>query len=155
LCRKVFLCCNVRQAQQYADRYNLMPDLPAYENSGPIAALLTAFDHYPDVNFLTTGCDYPFVSTEDLKNVLTAGERKNAPAVLYNYIENVYEPLLAWYPAECLRELAGLFEERQYSIQHFLRNTNAIKISPVHQKSVISVDTPEAFTAVKKQFRIF
>ena len=153
LCRKVFLSCNMRQTHQYADRYNLLPDLPVYENIGPAAALLTAFNHYPDVNFLAAGCDFPFITNEELKNLLATGERKNTATALYNTIENIYEPLLAWYPAECLRGLGNLVEMEQYSIQQFLRATNAIKINPAHQKLIISVDTPEAFTAVKRQFR--
>ena len=153
LCKKVFLCCNALQTQQFSDRYNLLPDLPVYENIGPAAALLTAFNYYPDVNFLAVGCDYPFINEADLQNLLLTGQKKNAVSTLYNNIENLYEPLLAWYPSEMLREIAGLPDAGQYSLQHFLKSKQAVRVTPGHQKSLISVDTPDAFMAVKRQVR--
>jgi molybdopterin-guanine dinucleotide biosynthesis protein A len=151
LCSKVFINCNAMQVQQYAPGYNVMPDKPEYENIGPMAALLTAFSHYARVNFLAVGCDYPFIKPADLQGLMTIKMEENIATALYNESENLYEPLLAWYSAKAAEGLRAAFNIKKYSLQRFLWNNHAAKVFPAQQTSIISVDTEEAFTAIKKQ----
>ena len=76
-CERVFISCNKSQLTEISSDYETLADLPRYENIGPIAALLTAFDQYPDKDFLAIGCDYPFITVKDIKDFLrSAKERK-------------------------------------------------------------------------------
>src|ERR1051325_6308775 len=79
-CKKVFISCNRNQLKSISEKYNLIADDPLYENTGPMAALLTAFEKYGDASFLFIGCDYPLLKKEDLEKLVKA-RNENALAV--------------------------------------------------------------------------
>ena len=96
-CENVYISCNKEQAMNMEPGYDLLPDHPSYSNIGPMAALLSAFKEFPQKNILFIGCDYPFLNVVDLR--LFAGYCHTDTAIsFYNEKENIYEPLLAWYP---------------------------------------------------------
>lgn len=128
-----------------------MPDLKECGDTGPVAALLTAFSYYPQANFLAVGCDYPFITGDALQHLINMGEGGNAmAAAFYNENANVYEPLLAWYSNKAGDTIRNLFLSGKYSLQHFLKEVDAVKVRPLQQKMILSVDTPEAFALIKK-----
>ena len=65
-CEKVFISCNEDQWKNIDKDYSFLADDSLYINTGPIAALLSAFNRFPDKNILLTGCNYPFLTMEDL-----------------------------------------------------------------------------------------
>jgi molybdopterin-guanine dinucleotide biosynthesis protein A len=121
-CEQVFLSFNDVQVNDSS--WQTLPDLPEYENCGPVAALLTAFTHFPDKDFLIAGCDYPFLKDRDIADLLSAS--KNCGTItFYNECEGLYEPLLGYYScndADALKEMHAL---RQYSLQTFLKMISA------------------------------
>jgi molybdopterin-guanine dinucleotide biosynthesis protein A len=153
LCDKVFISCNAKQKPHYSTHYNIMTDAPKHEGLGPAAALLTAWGRYPYVNYLVAGCNYPFVKSTDLAALAAVGEEQNTGTALYNELERHYEPLVAWYPVEALKLMASLLSEGKNPLQQYFKTNRVEKVLPLHQKSIIHVDTPEAFAAVKKQMR--
>jgi molybdopterin-guanine dinucleotide biosynthesis protein A len=112
-----------------------------------MAALLTTFTQYPDKNILLIGCDYPFLKADELQ--LFSNECKKMPAAFYNNAAEVYEPMLAWYPSICFDKLKTMFDTKEFSLQYFLQDNDAIKYLPVDVKSIKSIDTKEAFTQTK------
>jgi molybdopterin-guanine dinucleotide biosynthesis protein A len=148
LCDRVFISCNASQANGVSKDYETLVDLPCYENVGPMAALLTAFMQYPQGDLLVTGCDYPFISGKDVKEFLTSVKEKKI-AAFYNNEQKLYEPLLAWYSADTANLLMQLFEDKQYSLQYFLKINNAGKYFPADKKIIRSIDTPVAFESAK------
>jgi len=148
LCKKVFISCNQVQADTISKEYNVLQDLPKYENTGPMAALLTAFNYYPDQDFLVAGCDYPFITSAILRSFLEQIKGNSIAAAFYNS-DNKYEPLLAWYSKESGPILKRSFENKEYSLQHFLIKNSAEKYIPADHKVMTSVDTPDEFHAVK------
>lgn len=142
-CDKVFISCNSNQLNKAEKGYMTLTDLPCYENKGPMAALLTAFTHYPENNFLVTGCDYPFISKEEIGKFLKTITKEKEAAAFYNAGDDLYEPLLAWYSCKSFDLLKKLFTEGNYSLQCFLRSINADKYIPADRFSVISADTPD------------
>jgi len=147
-CSQVFLSCNKNQSDSILPRYQVLTDLPAFENRGPISALLTAFSLYPKHNFLVAGCDYPFLTETDFGDFLHQTEKHSIAAAFYNRQEK-YEPLLAFYSCKSGSLLKEHFDNKEYSLQHFLKKIQAEKYEPVDLKAMISVDTPEAYTAAK------
>ncbi|MEP7256230.1 MAG: molybdenum cofactor guanylyltransferase [Ferruginibacter sp.] len=147
-CEKVFISCNEAQVNTLEEGYSFLTDDPAYKNIGPMAALLSAFTQFPGKNILFIGCDYPFLSATDLQDFLT--HCKDAPVSFYNEQEELYEPLLAWYPNQSFDELKKMFETKEYSLQQFLRNIQAAKFYPANKKSIMSIDTKEDFSKAHK-----
>ncbi len=152
ICTEAFISCNVNQSKLIDANYPIIIDDNQFIDIGPMAALLTAFAKYPDKNILMIGCDYPFITASDLAKF---NKQYNlTPQAYYNTIEDLYEPLLAWYPFTAFEELNKRFHANQYSLQHFLKESNTKKIFPKSKISIKSVDTPqefiEALTIIKK-----
>lgn len=149
LCEKTFISCNRLQANGISEDYPTLVDLPQYSAIGPIAALLTAFAHHPTRDFLVVACDYPFITTDELRRFSESCERSSLAAAFYNHESQLYEPLLAWYSCRTARALKKLFEEKNYSLQYFLHTVNGGKYYPPQTEIIQSVDTPESAEAVK------
>ncbi len=149
-CEQVFISCNAEQAGTIEDNYLFLTDHALYTGIGPMAALLTAFTNFPEKDMLLIGCDYPFLTAPDLQNFLLLCKKENRAAAFYNEGEDIYEPLLAYCPASSFTKLKEMFDEKQYSLQHFLKANNAAKFYPANKHSIISIDTEEAFINASK-----
>lgn len=143
-CDKVFISCNAEQAKSIEAGYNFIKDDETFGNIGPMAALLTAFTKYPGKNILLIGCDYPFLKADELQ--LFSNQCKDLPAAFYNKAAEVYEPMLAWYPYPCFDKLKTMFDGKQFALQYFLKDNNAIKYLPPNINSIKSIDSSEAFS---------
>lgn len=149
LCEKTFLSCNRLQQDSVNHEYQTLVDLKRYESIGPMAALLTAFERFPERDFLVAGCDYPFLTTRDLIDFFRVFKKKDVAAAFYNPDEELYEPLLAWYSHQSADGLKEMFKQKQYSLQYFLRSVNAKRYFPENTIAITSVDTPESMMAAK------
>ena len=148
LCKSVFISCNEAQANNIKAGYTFIKDEKAFGNIGPMTALLTAFSQHPNKNILLIGCDYPFLKAGELQ--IFSNQCKKLPVAFYNKEENIYEPMLAWYPFTCFDKLKTMFDEKQFSLQQFLKQNEAIKHLPTNINSIKSIDTTEAFTQAIK-----
>jgi len=148
LCQKVFISCKAEKAGGIENGYNIIPDNNEFDNIGPMATLLSGFTKFPEKNTLLIGCDYPFITAAELVQFATFC--KDAPAAFYNEAANMYEPLLAWYPAASFALLKEMHKVGQFSLQHFLNNNNAVKYYPVGKNAILSVDTHEDFVKVSR-----
>ncbi len=144
LCDKVFIACNEQQIKSKKAGYDFLQDDKSFGNIGPMNALLTAFTKYPQKNILLIGCDYPFLTATDLQQF--SGCCKNEPAAFYNEQNNIYEPMLSWYPYACFEALQKMYAAKQFSLQQLLTQSHAIKFLPISTNSIKSIDTHEAFT---------
>jgi molybdopterin-guanine dinucleotide biosynthesis protein A len=146
-CEKVFISCNETQSAGIEAGYNIIPDDPAFSNMGPMAALLTAFNKFPEKNILFIGCDYPFLTADELQKFLD--NCGNGLSAFYNQEIDMYEPLLAFYPASSASALNKMYEAKQFSLQHFLKEQQAVKYFPTNKNAMQSVDTHEEFIKAK------
>ena len=151
ICDRVFLSCNNTQFANILPGYDAIPDSTEFENIGPMAALLTAFSHYPEKDFLVVGCDYPFLTKQSLKLFIETLSKKSLASAFYNN-HHRYEPLLAWYSCTSASLLKNHFERGEYSLQEFLRAHTAEKYQPDDQQVMKSVDTYDEFQQVKLFF---
>ncbi len=150
-CKKVYISCNKRQINFFPENIPTIIDLDVYLNIGPMAALLSAFSFYPNANFIMLGCDYPFLKTGDIKQLIDSIDKKDSAVSFYNSETEFYEPLLSYYSSACYPLLKESFNQKNNSLQKFLTEIKTKKIIPTSLKSIISVDTPENyFSALKK-----
>lgn len=143
-CEKAFISCNRLQSDTIKPGYTFITDLPQYEYIGPMAAVLSAFTEFPDKNVLLVGCDYPFLTIDELQQFSTYCKNGN-PVGFYNAVAELYEPLLAFYPYHSFTGLKKMFDEKKYALQHYLKKSDAAKYLPLNKKSMQSIDTEADF----------
>ena len=151
-CKKVFISCKHSHATGIAHGYAVLTDDHLYNNTGPAAALLTAFERFPGGDILLIGCDYPFLTATELEYFF-----KMIPAVkpvaFYNEEADLPEPLLAWYPYSCYGMLKEQFRSGRHSLKQFLQENGSIRYIPLNKDSIQSVDTEEEYSKTKKIIR--
>jgi molybdopterin-guanine dinucleotide biosynthesis protein A len=150
LCDTVVVSCNSSQLSNFPKEIIVLIDAPEFENYGPIVALLTASKKYPNASFLVVGCDYPFVSLDDLKLLLNSRKESVSGLAFYNEEAKLYEPLLAIYEQPILNKLYSNFETGKVALQHFLAEINALKLIPKNKESIRSIDTKNDRLLVKE-----
>lgn len=149
LCERVILCCNAEQYKTFRTSYPKLRDLAHFAGAGPMSGLLSAFETFPGNDFLVVGCDYPYLTTDELANFLHDTDKDLPAAAFYNQ-QAFYEPLLAWYSRNAGSALLNAFENGSRSLQRFLQTANAGKYRPKSETSLLSVDTPEDYQAIKQ-----
>lgn len=149
LCERVVLCCNREQSTAFRTGYQLLTDSAAFANAGPMTGLLSAYEQLPDNDFLVAGCDYPYLTTDELATFLHSID-KDLPANAFYNGNGWYEPLLGWYARSAGKTLMACYQSGSHSLQRFLRAHHAGKYHPIDPKTMISVDTNEDFQAVKR-----
>ncbi len=151
LCKEVWLSCNTKQSESsFEASYNQLTDHPKYAHIGPMAALLTGFSKFGRANILLIGCDYPLLEKTDL-DAFAAALKNDEPAAFYNPASGFYEPLLAYYPGNSFKDLQKRYAARNFSLQAFLKEHEALQFIPQQEHSMRSIDTPIDSLAIKKQ----
>jgi molybdenum cofactor guanylyltransferase len=146
------ISCNAAQAGGIPSSYNVIIDDKQYAGIGPMAAILSAFERYPEQSFIAIGCDYPDVSAMHLQQ-LKQGLDKGQTVSLFNTDSGFYEPLLAGYHYSLLPDLVAAFQDGNYSLQQVLKQVNARKITCNALSMPQSIDTPEAYAAYIRQYK--
>lgn len=147
VCDRVFISCNKKQASTIDQSYEFIVDADKYENIGPMAAVLSAFGRFEQADFLVVACDYPFITTPDLKQLAQAVHEERRSTCFSNYETGIEEPLLAVYLKDNYPDLIRNFNNKKFSLRHFIKEENVKKISPTNAGSLLSIDTPEAYKA--------
>lgn len=150
-CESVFFSCNTDQISSFPSFSPILPDLEEYENIGPMAGLLTAFSAYPNRDFLVVACDYPLLTLKDLEAFLQSIDENKIAAAFYNRENSVYEPLIAWYSKRSFIEIQRMYDCEQYSLQHFLKEHDALKFESFRPENIKSVDTPQEYRLAKEE----
>lgn len=147
-CEQVYIACSKEQIKTIDSQYQFIADKNKYMDAGPIGALLSVFEEFPDSNVLLIGCDYPMISKTELDSFINSC-KGSKPVSFFNEGENLYEPILTWYPNNCYMSLIENWQSEAYSLQHFLLSQGAIKYFPENKDSIISIDTLDAFIATR------
>lgn len=153
LCKKVFLSCNSEQAGGIEAGYEFIADHEKYVNTGPMAALLTAFEQYPNDPLFVIACDHPFIRKEDLLQLLNSRNAIDAAVSFFNETGNVYEPLLSVYETNIVATVLENFNRGQYSLQSVLKQVNAVKVYPQEIQRIRSIDTMDDHRKVMKEIK--
>lgn len=139
-CNTVAISCNSMQTLLIDQSYNTLEDLPAYADAGPATGLLTAFESLPENDFLVIGCDYPFLTQQEISLFLKNIPANAKAASFYDEQDQRYQPVLAWYSSTLAPALFETFQEQNASLQQFLKMVNASRYIPIDPISMLSVD---------------
>ena len=137
-CSKVYVSCNAAQAKEMSALFDVIPDAEAYTNIGPMASLLSAFDLFPEADFLVIGCDYPFVGDVHLGQLVNA-QTAECDAVCFRH-GGISEPLVAIYTCKTAPKLHAAFKKGKLSLRHFLDEARCVVLEPSSAEFLRSVD---------------
>jgi molybdenum cofactor guanylyltransferase len=151
VCQKVFISCNSTQAFEINNGYDFLVDDFKYRNSGPMAALLTAFDMFKGRDILLIGCDYPFLDRNELMEFARFCEKQMRTTAFYDIKENCFEPLLGWYRSGDAEEINYQFSEGNYSIRQFLNKKKASKYLPSNRNCMTNVNDRSEFRSASEK----
>lgn len=142
-CEKVYISCRSGQEEELAGDYPLLVD--SVDGSGPIVALLTAFEQQPNVAWLVLACDLPLI-TESTLAFLTGERDENMLATTFRSpFDGLPEPLVTiWEPASAAILRQHLADGYKCPRKALIRNENRIKVvSPPSPDDLINTNTPE------------
>jgi molybdopterin-guanine dinucleotide biosynthesis protein A len=148
-CNRVLIACKQEQQDFFRGDDELLPDAAHYADTGPIAALLTAFDSFPQADWLVMACDYPLLTAAHWQYFFSKIDTAK-PAAFYKAAATCYEPLLGFYPATCAEALHAAYARQQYSLQHFLQAMQAAQVVLEDEQVLQSIDTREQYEAMKQ-----
>ena len=139
-CLETYISCNHKQSETIYKTFKRLEDEQAFENNGPATGVMTAFSKNPEKDFLVVACDYPLLTTAELKHFLESIPASSSAAAFYNEYEQCYEPVIAWYSAGA----GSLLLQLPQSLKQLLENVNAYKHIPLDAASITSADTKAA-----------
>jgi molybdenum cofactor guanylyltransferase len=147
-CKDVYLSLNNNQDEVQDDKRQIIRDKSIFENRGPMTALLSVYETLPGKNLLFIGCDYPLFTVGELSLFVQSVNPTTKVKAFFNEAENLYEPLLAYYPASFATKLKNYFSQGNNSLQKLLFLSDAGKYFPEDKNALQSVDNYAAFTEV-------
>jgi molybdopterin-guanine dinucleotide biosynthesis protein A len=144
ICSEVFVSCKAHQEFPY----QVINDNVQYNEIGPAAGLMSAFEHSLNPWFVVA-IDYPFLDLYDLKLLMKNRDSSSLATVFYNPESNFYEPLIGIYEKGFYETLSQEVSKGNSSLQSILRKHTCKKVIPKNLKSIQSVDTKEQFNEIK------
>ena len=140
----------MEQLKVIPSSYETIVDADQYTGIGPMAAVLSAFDKYPDASFLVVGCDYPFLKKKHLQDLVDARIGLDDAVFFSNPETKIEEPLVCIYENNSHQKLLNNFTEKKYSLRHFLHEANTCMIFPGSFDFLQSIDDVESFQKAKE-----
>lgn len=147
LCQETFYAVGPLQQTTGLD----LPDKPEYMGNGPIAGLLSVFDHRPNKNLLVLGCDYPLVTSKHLTQLIEAFEGRDSAVCFASGQDSLPEPLIALYGSSFLEEIKTSFlKNGSSSLRKLLMNPKVKYLLASNEAELMSADTPEKMEEAKR-----
>jgi molybdenum cofactor guanylyltransferase len=132
-----YLSCRADQALELAE-FDLIVDKG--ESTGPMEALLSAFDKQPDAAWLVVACDMPHVVEETLAQLIQQRDTSKIATAFWNESEQIPEPLLAiWEPAANLL-LRAAHQKGQRSPMRILQQNDVALLTPRDARWLLNVN---------------
>lgn len=144
---EVFVSCRSEQ--------DIDTDLPkvvdAYNDFGPLGAILSAFRSDANCAWLVVACDLPLLTDNVINELISNRSTSNIATAFLNDKTGFAEPLIAiWEPKSYLRLLQ--FIALGYSCpRKVLINSNTHLITPSNPDLLMNVNTPEEYDLAQKK----
>lgn len=142
-CEKVYLSCRPGQEEEFGGSYPLLVD--GVEGSGPIVALLTAFEHRADVAWLVLACDLPLITEPTLAFLSRNRDESLLATTFKSPFDGLPEPLVTiWEPAAAPILRQHLADGYKCPRKALIRNEHLIKVlSPPSPDDLLNTNTPD------------
>jgi molybdopterin-guanine dinucleotide biosynthesis protein A len=150
LCEDVFISCRAEQVDEIDNHYKTLPD--AYENTGPLAGILSAFKAHPDRAWLVVACDLPLLDKPTLEYLIQHRDAHSIATTFKSPHDGLPEPLITiWEPTSQPVLLSFLQDGFTCPRKALIRNEERVKIlTPPTPHALMNANTPEDAEAVRR-----
>ena len=124
--------------------------IPTTDSSGPVAGLLAAYTFSPTTTWLVVGCDYPFLTTAALQQLI---QEYVPPVTCFSNAEGWREPLLAiWNPA-ALQQLQENVRRGNSGPSSVIRSLGGKTIRPKEERWIFGANTKQEWDLAMQMAR--
>jgi molybdopterin-guanine dinucleotide biosynthesis protein A len=150
ICEKVFISCRAAQNADISDNYPTIVD--THTDTGPIFALLSAFEYRSDVAWLVVACDLPLLDVAALQLLL---QNRNCSGIATTYQsphDGLPEPLVTiWEPSAYPLLQQYVADGYRCPRKVLIHNPAEVKIIKTDNPLVlVNTNTPEDAKMVKE-----
>jgi molybdopterin-guanine dinucleotide biosynthesis protein A len=108
--------------------------------SGPLGALLSAYQYDPEAAWLVLACDWPLLGVSDLQHLL---EHRHPERAATSYVhEGFRQPLFSIYEPRFLQTAAKAWEGDQRSLQRLLLASDAWDVAVRNPEKFLNANDP-------------
>ncbi len=111
-----------------------------YKNCGPLSGIHSALVNSNSKSVFVASVDLPLASCVLMKYII---DRSHAEDTTLFFVDDRIQPLFGLYNRTCLPILINHLEEKQYSVQYFIKNihSNILPASPEFIKLLFNINT--------------
>jgi molybdopterin-guanine dinucleotide biosynthesis protein A len=150
VCEKVFISCRAAQKADISDNYSTICD--THTDTGPIFALLSAFEYRSDVAWMVVACDLPLIDVAALQLLLHNRNNIGIATTYQSPHDNLPEPLVTiWEPeayALLQQHVANGFGCPRKVLIH--NSDKVMIIQSENPQVLLNANTPDEAEFVKK-----
>ncbi len=146
-CEEVFISCRIDQAEEIDSKYQSIID--RYPTFGPMEAILSAFEKFPDAAWMIVACDLPLIDEQTLKFLAEERNPAKIATVFENPDDHLPEPLIAIWEPKSFEILKLCLQKQHHSLRKILIGENAKTIKAPDAGALINVNTPADATYVR------
>ncbi len=151
LCSEVIISVNKNQMKSWTGDYpdeNFLADDQKFAGNGPITALLTAAEKFPDRTFFVAGIDYPLL---ELQHLITLNNIRTSNSEAVCFEKNGFtEPLISVIEDKALRNMQEYFAAGNTSVKKFLESLKLEKLAPENSDFLTNINSSEDFANFTK-----
>jgi molybdopterin-guanine dinucleotide biosynthesis protein A len=136
-CSKIFFSINESQTLPVANWV-----LDKYDDQGPLSGILSALD-FIDKPLLVMAVDMPAIQRSTIELLLKQHRPNNKVTAYFNTEKQLWEGLVSIWEPSILTDLATFFDGGGRSLQKFLHQINASKVSIAKEEEFRSVNMQE------------
>jgi cyclic pyranopterin monophosphate synthase len=146
-CDQVFLSSKADQWKGTSlENYETIND--KYENGGPIAGMLSAFEHAPEANWLVVACDLIHFNETTVEKLLAHNEEEVVATCFKNAEKGFPEALCALYTPKARVVFADAFKSEVRCPVKVLKNTLCELIDQVDGINLANINSKEELNKV-------
>jgi molybdopterin-guanine dinucleotide biosynthesis protein A len=138
-CSEVFISCRAEQANEIDKNYKIIID--EYENTGPLAAILSAFHQNKQGAWLVVACDLPLLDTNIIHYLIQQRDETGLATAFQSPYSNLPEPLITIWEPNALPLLENALSEKRCSPQRVLMNAKIKLLGPPDASALLNVNT--------------
>ncbi|MEL6676019.1 MAG: molybdenum cofactor guanylyltransferase [Bacteroidota bacterium] len=123
----------------------------AYPSCGPMGAIATFFEHFPDKACLVLACDMPLIGIEEVELLVKKRQDPAAVVCFQSPEASRLEPLCAVWESVTYAPITQYIQLQQLSLQRFLQAQPIISLQAPHPERLANLNDPETLARLKNQ----
>ena len=140
-CNEVYISCRAEQADDINKEYKIIAD--EFENTGPLAAIISAFHQNKDCAWLVVACDLPLLNAETIDYLIQQRDETVMATGFQSPYDNLPEPLVTIWEPKAFPLLKAALSEKKYSPQKVLMNAKTKMLQAGDANVLLNANTPE------------